>query len=287
MKSRIIRNESPEPDGPRAARDGALSAPTRKRNVAASVGGWSARHWKTAVFGWLAFVLASVALSQALGTTFIDETDATVGEAHKAERMIEDAGFTTDAQGEADDDLGEMVFVQSKTHTADDAAFRAVVKDVETTLRGLPEATRIQSPLDPGHRDSISTDGHSALVRYQPEGTYEEAILYIDTHVEAIEKVAAKHPSFLVESAGTSTDKEIDAEIQGGLAKAGLISIPLTVIILLAVLGTFVAASIPLLLGITSVVAATGLIAVSSKLVPASENIMEVVLLIGLAVGVD
>ena len=284
MKTRIVKNESPEPDQPRS---GTPTASKPKRNLAATVGGWSARHWKTAVFGWLAFVVASFALSNMLATTFIDESDATVGEAHKAERMIEDAGFLTDAQGEADDDLGEMVFVQSKTLTADDAAFRAVIEDVESTLHALPEAARIQSPLDPGHRDSISTDGHSALVRYQPTGTYEEAILYIDTHVEAIEKVAARHPNFLVESAGTSTDKEVDAEIMGGLAKAGLISIPLTVIILLAVLGTFVAASIPLLLGISSVVAATGLIAVSSKVVPASDSIMEVVLLIGLAVGVD
>src|SRR6187397_1282209 len=101
MKSRIIKNESPEPDGHRAAGSGASSASKPKRNLAASVGGWSARHWKTAVFGWLAFVVASLALSNVLGTTFIDESDATVGEAHKAERMIEDAGFLTDAQGQA------------------------------------------------------------------------------------------------------------------------------------------------------------------------------------------
>ena len=52
-------------------------------------------------------------------------------------------------------------------------------------------------------------------------------------------------------------------------------------------LGSLVAALIPLLLGITSVVATTGLLALASKGIAASENIMEVVLLIGLAVGVD
>ena len=90
-----------------------------------------------------------------------------------------------------------------------------------------------------------------------------------------------------MESLGASTDKALDAEIQSGLAKAGLISIPLTIIILLFVTGSLVAALIPLLLGITAVVATTGLLALSSGGIAASENIMEVVLLVGLAVGVD
>jgi uncharacterized membrane protein YdfJ with MMPL/SSD domain len=287
MKSRIVKNESQAPKRRRATGSDAATASKRKRNLAASVGGWSARHWKTAVFGWLAFVVASVFVSVAVGTTFIDQNSVNVGEARKADRMIEDAGFNRNAQGEAIDDLGEMVLVQSRTLTADDAAFRAVVRDVEQTLHGLPEATRIQSPLDPGHADAVSPDRHSALVQYQPKGTYEEAIVYIDDHVAAIDAVEARHPGFYVQSVGTSTDKVIDAEIQGGLAKAGLVSIPLTVLILLAVLGSLVAALVPLLLGITAVVASTGLIALSSQIVPASDNIMEVVLLIGLAVGVD
>jgi uncharacterized membrane protein YdfJ with MMPL/SSD domain len=287
MKSRIVKNESPEPTQARATGSGAPAAPRRKRNVAASIGGWSARHWKTAVFGWLAFVVASVFVSVAVGTTSIDQNNVNVGEARQADRMIDEAGFTRDEQGASIEELGEMVLVQSKTRTADDAAFRAVVRDVERTLHRFPNATKIQSPLDPSHADAVSKDRHSALVRYAPKGTYEEALLYIDEHVAAIDEVEARHPGFYVQSAGTSTDKVIDAEIEGGLAKAGLVSIPLTIIILLAVLGSLVAASVPLLLGISAVVASTGLIALSSQLVPASQDIMEVVLLIGLAVGVD
>src|SRR5262245_35722011 len=155
MKSRIIKNESPEPDGPRAAGSGATSAPKPKRNLAATVGGWSARHWKTAVFGWLAFVVASFFLANTIGTTFIDQNNVNVGEARKADRMIEQAGFTTDENGESIEELGEMVLIQSTRSTTDDAAFRAVVHDVEQTLRGFPKATKIQSPLDPSPADSI------------------------------------------------------------------------------------------------------------------------------------
>jgi RND superfamily putative drug exporter len=287
MKSRIVKNESPEPNRPHATGPGAARAPRPRRNVAASIGGWSARHWKTAVFGWLAFVVASVFVSVAVGTTSIDQNNVNVGEARQADRMIGEAGFTRNEKGDSIEELGEMVLVQSTTHTADDAAFRAVVRDVERTLHRFPQATKIQSPLDPSHTDAVSKDRHSALVRYAPKGTYEDAILYIDDHVAAIDRVEARHPGFFVQSVGTSTEKKIDAEIQGGLAKAGLVSIPLTIIILLAVLGSLVAASVPLLLGISAVIASTGLIALTSQIVPASEDIMEVVLLIGLAVGVD
>ena len=254
---------------------------------AARMGRWSANHWKTAVFGWLAFVAASVFVSMSLATVYIDENDANVGESRTADRILDEAGFIVNEQGETVEELGQMVLVQSKTLTADDAAFRAVVEDVERTLHTLPEARKIQSPLSSGHADSISKDGHSALVSYAPHGTYEEAILYIDEHVAAIDEVADRHPAFGVESLGTSTDKALDAEIKGGLAKAGLISIPLTTIVLLFILGSLVAALIPLLLGVTAVVATMGLLAIASQGIPVSENIMEVVLLVGLAVGVD
>jgi uncharacterized membrane protein YdfJ with MMPL/SSD domain len=257
------------------------------KGFAARMGQWSANHWKTAVIGWLVFVVASLFIGMQIGTKQIDQNDANVGESRKADRIIDAAGFTLNDRGESIEELGEFVLVQSKTHSATDAEFRAVVKDVEQTLDGFPAATKVRSPLDAGHADLISKDGRSAMVTYAPKGTYEEAVLYIDNHVAAIDKVEARHPGFTVESLGLSTDKAIDAEIQGGLAKAGLISIPLTIIILMVVLGALVAASIPLLLGITSVVASVGLIAVSSQFVAASENIMEVVLLVGLAVGVD
>ena len=66
-----------------------------------------------------------------------------------------------------------------------------------------------------------------------------------------------------------------------------MISIPLTIIILMFVLGSLVAALIPLLIALSAIVATMGLLAFASQGVPASENIMEVILLVGLAVGVD
>ena len=97
------------------------------RNFAARMGRWSAQHRKIAIFGWLAFVVVAVALGSVLGTTYIDKNDTNVGEARQADHMIRDAGFNVDEQT-------EYVLIQSKTHTASDPEFRAVIQDTVAAL---------------------------------------------------------------------------------------------------------------------------------------------------------
>ena len=88
-----------------------------------------------------------------------------------------------------------MVLLQSKTLTVDDPAFRAAIADTLRTVRSFPEVQKVESPLDPGHAGLVSEDGHSAMVQFTPQGTYEEAILYIDTIVAAVDEVEARHPA--------------------------------------------------------------------------------------------
>ncbi len=250
-------------------------------NIAARMGRWSASHRKTAIFGWLAFVVAAFAISFFVPMKMIDDTDFNVGEARTGDHIIRDGGFKPDEQG-------EFVLVQSKTKTADDPAFRAVVSQAVAALDGFPQVTKLRSPLAAGNEGQISEDGHSALIGFSPEGTYDEAITYIDTITAATAKVQAANPDFYVGEAGSaSTGKALDEMFKGQLAIAGLLSIPLTLGILLLVFGSLIGATIPLLLALTSVFATMGLVALPSQIVPMDESIAEVILLIGLAVGVD
>ena len=180
-----------------------------------------------------------------------------------------------------------MVLLQSKTLTADDPAFHAAIADAVKTVSAFPQVSNVRSPLDPEQAGLISKDGHSALVQFTPEGSYDDAILYIDKIAAAVDKVETRHAGLSIESVGVSTEKKLDAVIQSGLAKVGLISIPLTILVLMLVLGSLTAAMVPLLVALTSIVATTGLVALASQGVAADENIIEVILLVGLAVGVD
>jgi RND superfamily putative drug exporter len=250
-------------------------------NIAARMGRWSARHRKIAIFGWLAFVVASFAIGTAVGMKTIDPNDMNVGEARRGDHIVRDAGFRLDEQS-------EYVLVQSVSHTADDPAFRAVVAQAVTTLKGFPQATSIRSPLAAGNEGQISEDRHAALIPFTPEGSYEDAVTYIDSITEAISGVQDRNPGFYVGEAGSaSTGKALEALWESQLARAGLLSIPLTLGILLLVFGSLVGASIPLLLALTSVFATMGLVALPSQIVPMDQAISEVILLIGLAVGVD
>jgi uncharacterized membrane protein YdfJ with MMPL/SSD domain len=250
-------------------------------NIAARMGRWSARHRKTAIFGWLVFVIVAFAIGTAVGTQKVDQADANVGEARKADHIIRDGGFEIDEQG-------EFVLVQSKTRTVDDPAFRAAVVETISRLDSFPQVTKLRSPLAAGNEGQISKDGHSALIQFSPKGTYDEAIAYIDTITAAVDEVQEANPGFYVGEAGTaSTGKALEEMFASQLGRAGLLSIPLTLGILLLVFGSLVGASIPLLLGLTSVFATMGLLALPSHFVPMDDNVSAVVLLIGLAVGVD
>jgi uncharacterized membrane protein YdfJ with MMPL/SSD domain len=258
-----------------------LSPLKRSTNIAARMGRWSAGHWKTATFGWLAFVIAAVILGSNFGTTYLDPTDTNVGEAKKADQLIE-AGFPSNK-----DEQAEIVLIKSNKLKADDPAFVAVIEDVTKTVDSFPQVAKIRSPLQAAHKDQVSDDGHAAMVTFQPKGTYDEAVLYIDKIEAAVDKVQQRHPDFYVDELGVSTEKAVDEAFGSMLAKAGLISIPLTLAILLLVFGSLVAALIPLMLALTAVMATIGLVAFPSSIVPMDEQVKEVILLIGLAVGVD
>jgi uncharacterized membrane protein YdfJ with MMPL/SSD domain len=262
-----------------------MSPLKRSKNLAARMGRWSARHRKIAIFGWLGFVLAAFAIGIAMPMKTLDDNDLNVGEAKKADKLIDEAGFNK-ANGESE--ITEFVLVQSKKLKTDDPAFQTAIEDVTKTLAAIPQVRKLRSPLDPGHTDQVSKDGHSALIEFTPQGTYDEATAYIASIEKKIDGVQARHPGFTIDEAGdVSTGKAVDDAIAGMLATAGLISIPLTLGILLLVFGSLTAALVPLMLAVTAVFATIGLVSLPSQIIPMDEQISEVILLIGLAVGVD
>ena len=258
-----------------------MSPLKRSTNIAARMGRWSARHRKIAIFGWLAFVVASFAIGGAVGMKTIDQNDVNVGEARKADHIIRDAGFKLDEQM-------EYVLVQSGTKTAADPAFRAVVNQAIAKVESFPQVEKVRSPLAAGNEGQISKDGHAVLIQFSPKGSYDEAAKYIDTITAGTDAVQKANPGFYVGQAGSvSTGKALDEMFGSQLARAGAISIPITLVILLLVFGSLVGAAIPLGLALTAVFATMGLVALPSHIVPMDESISEVILLIGLAVGVD
>ena len=255
------------------------SSSEQSTHLASRMARWSARHRKIAIFGWLGCVIVVFAIGNfVVGTKLIVFETSGPGESGRADKIIYE-DFKQPA--------GESVLVQSDTLTASDPAFRATVQAVIAGVSNLDAVAKVESPFDAENSGQISDDRKSVLVPMEIKGLSDDAADKIDPVVARVEELQKAHPDFTIGSFGESTGKEVEAAFFDDLKKAGLYSIPLTLIILLVAFGALVAAGIPLLLGLTSVLAAMGLVAIISQVLPMSDGVAALILLIGLAVGVD
>jgi RND superfamily putative drug exporter len=169
---------------------------------------------------------------------------------------------------------------------AGDKAFEAAARDVVARLRATPH---VRDLIAPGAAGTVSRDGRSALATFRVDGDEQQSRENVKAAVAATAAAQAAHPSVRIEQFGeASANNAIWEAMTSDFHRAEYTSLPITLAILLVAFGAVVAAGIPLLLGMTAVLAALGLLSPLSHLIPVSEgNIGPVVLLIGLAVGVD
>jgi RND superfamily putative drug exporter len=249
-------------------------------NIAARAGRWSAAHWKTALGGWLAFCVVAVALGAVAGTKMLKQADTAAGGTRKAEQMLRDANFSSRAS--------ESVLVASRTRTLSEPAFRATVADVVRTVSGLPQVERVLSPLAPANAGQVSADRHSALVQFEIRGEQEKAEKKVQPILDAVDGAQDRHAGFTVAEFGfASATHELDNTLSKDFQRAEYSSLPVTLAILLVAFGALVAAGLPVLLAFSGVLATIGLSALASHAVAAGDATKSVILLIGMAVGVD
>jgi uncharacterized membrane protein YdfJ with MMPL/SSD domain len=242
------------------------------RNLAARMGSWSAAHWKTATFGWLALVVLAFAVGGQIGTKQIDPNAKGPGESGRADKIL-DAGFKQPA--------GESVLIQNRSLQTGTPAFAAAIDDIVARLSKVAVVRNVQTP-------KIAGDRHAVLIDFDISGDKDTAADRLDPVLKSVDDAAKAHPSFFVgEFGGASAAKGVDTAFADDLKSAGAFSIPLTLIILVVAFGALVAAGIPLLLALTAVFATFGLAALPSHVIPLAQEAFAVVLLIGLAVGVD
>jgi RND superfamily putative drug exporter len=253
---------------------------TTSYNVAARMGRWSAHHRKAAIFGWLGFVALTFLLGMMIGTKKLDFNDTGAGETARAQSILKHHGFTQPA--------GEAVLVESTTLGSTDPAFRAAVGDVVRRVSSHSTVTNVRSPYGPGNAGQLSKDGRAALVQFQITGKAEDAQDKIDPILASVEAAQKDHSALRMEEFGdASAGKALDDSVGEDFKRAEYMSLPVTLAILLLAFGAIVAAGIPVLLALTAVLSALGLLSFASHIFPADDAANSVILLIGLAVGVD
>jgi uncharacterized membrane protein YdfJ with MMPL/SSD domain len=254
----------------------------QSRNPAARAGRWSAKHRKTAILGWLLFVVLATVLGSKVGQNDLDEGARGNGESKRGDMIVEAAGFPEQS--------GEQVLVQGKgTAGADDPQVTAAVTDVVSRLERIDGVTEIESPLDPATRvNTVSEDGRSVVVNFEMAGTDEQVETLVEKPLAAVAAIQTAHPGVRVEQFGdVSATKEIAAQDATDGKRSESISYGLLLIILLAAFGAIVAAGLPLVLGATAVAGTVGLLGPVSQIYALPPDVAQLVVIIGLAVGVD
>ncbi|MCK8434985.1 MMPL family transporter [Streptomyces sp. D2-8] len=251
----------------------------RVRGLAARAGGWSARHRWAAVGIWVLFVVLAMGLGSAAGRVDVKDSDQLKGETHTAARIIEDAGI--------DEPATETVLIQAESDDlkATDAEFRDAVDAVVRAVEGTGRTTEVTSPYD---TKTISKDGRSALVQFDMRGEPDTAGERVEPVLKAVEGVQQEHEALRIEEIGGASMMKTFADAYGDdFKKAEYSAVPVAFGILLIAFGALVAALLPVVLAITAIMATMGLMGVVSHVIPMSDAANSVMLLVGLAVGVD
>ncbi|MFD8226404.1 MMPL family transporter [Streptomyces massasporeus] len=251
----------------------------RVRGLAARAGGWSAKHRWAAVGIWVLFVVLAMGLGSAAGRVDVKDSDQLKGETHTAARIVEDAGI--------DEPAGETVLIQARGGDlkATDPEFRDAVDAVVRAVEGTGKVTEVTSPYE---TKTISKDGRSALVQFDMRGESDTAGERVEPVLKAVEGVQEDHESLRIEEiGGASMMKTFDDAFGDDFKKAEYSAVPVALGILLIAFGALVAALLPVALAVTAIMATMGLMGVVSHVMPMSETANSVMLLVGMAVGVD
>ena len=251
------------------------------KNLAARAGAWSARNWKKALFGWLVFAIAAMAVGNLAGHRQMKDSEFASGEAAVAVKMLERANMEQPAS--------ENVLIQSKTQVHTDPIFQSAIGGVVQTLSLQPDAVNIQDPRVATSGGQISRDGHSVLIQFDVRGDPSKAQDKIEPIIAAVASVQAANRSLSIREVGqASANYELNKTFNKDFANAERMTIPITLVILLAAFGALVAAGLPVLLAFSAVLASLGLFALTTHVSTADyQSVSAVILLIGMAVGID
>jgi putative drug exporter of the RND superfamily len=282
------------PDQPSDPADRRIGVPWTVR-----VAGWSAHH-RWPVFGlWFVITIGIFVASLLAGGT--DSAEAVSND----ERSKYEAGEAYVVYNAANTQSVEeasaqfLLVVSNPAGTVDDPAFAATISDIEARMNALqatvggttgPVFEQLVDPLTaPPTAGLVSSDRTTVRLVARVPGDGETLVARLKPVPALVVEVKAAHPGYRIHALNnTLTNDEISELINGGLDASLRLTIPLTFVILLVAFGAVVAALIPLVLAVTALLAAFGILGLYSQLVsPVSPYASQLVVLIGLAVAVD
>ena len=257
------------------------SADAREVSFTGRVAGWSARHRWRVVLGAIALLVISFLLSSSIGVETSDVFGT--GESAKASQLIEDRFEQLPSF--------DSVMIKNPGLFVDDPAFRSTVDPLVEKLRGLEGVKDVESYYESEAPHLVSQDRHVVIVRVELEKAKQDELLDVAKGLmEAVlepETSAAADGFELGVFGGASLNVAQEEVVGEDFQKILVITLVGALIILTLAFGTVVGALIPLVMAIVSIFTAVGVATIASQAKPLNFNFFEMIILMGLAVGID
>jgi putative drug exporter of the RND superfamily len=229
-----------------------------------------------AIGAWLLFVVAATVLGGTVGRAGLPDYRQGAGDSARAEQILAQAHISKPAT--------ELVLVRSTSAavTATSLVFRHAVDRAMAEINGTGLARQVQNPYT---SHLFSADGRDALIRFNLADGPDSRV---STVLAAVARAQAASPGVtMTETGDASAQQALNNSIGTNFSRAEWTAVPLAIGVLLAVFGALMAAVLPVVLALTAFIGSAGLADLLSHLVGMNSYADSVMLLMGLAVGVD
>ncbi|MGZ4268792.1 MAG: MMPL family transporter [Solirubrobacteraceae bacterium] len=244
-------------------------------------GRWTARHrWRVLAVWGVLLVAAAAAYPHLISSLVASDYSVTGSDSHKVAKLIESDFAAAGAEQ-------DVIVFNSDTLKISDPAYREVVDRVVASVQGKPGVASVLAPTAPGAETLVSKDGHAALAALGLSGNDRQRGDRAKSLQDVVASAAGKgkvqaYLTGLSPSANDLTDVE-NADVE----RAESFGVPVAFVVLLLALGTFVAAFVPLVVAVISLMATYGILSALTLVTTFDAFLISIVTMIGVGVAID
>ena len=243
------------------------------------IANWSALHKWWVVGASVMFIVLAMFVLNTVETKTLDYNGE--GDSAKAFDLIDDRFDLVVTPTE------QLVF-SNPSLDVNSPVYRSTVEDLVGELRALPEVESVTSFYDTQDPDMVSENGNVLLAQVVIAGDADDATDKVDPILDAVREAGATADGFEIAIAGTSSiEKQLEDIDKEDFGIMIIVTMVLALRLMLIAFRAVVAAVVPVILAVGTIMSALGVAALVSNLFPMIDFLAQVILLMGMAVGVD
>jgi putative drug exporter of the RND superfamily len=246
-----------------------------RRGIVARVGGWSARHRRIMLGGWIVVLVASLGLSSAVGSNYSNNFSLNGTESQRAVDLLK-----RDFPAQSGD--SDQIVFHARRGSVAEAAVRARVTPVLAEISRLPHVSGVVSPYSAAGTRAVSGDGQIAFATVNFD---QRANVLPKAAIERVISVAdsARSPQLEVQLGG----RAIEQTEKPSIGTATVVGLLAAMIVLFITFGSLLAMGLPILTALLGLGTGIGLAGLASQVISTPDFATQLAAMIGLGVGID